>query len=112
MKTPFSLSKEREERFQWSEVYRGIFNVQVWLSSTAYFAILSGLYSFGLFVRLALRLGGVADADSGLATDYRQRYGHREEPGPNPAVDGHSLRSRDAHHRYEHLVLQRKTKGS
>jgi hypothetical protein len=43
---------EREERFKWSEVRRGIFNVQVWLTSTAYFAILSGLYSFGLFVSI------------------------------------------------------------
>jgi hypothetical protein len=41
---------EREERFKWSEVRRGIFNLQVWLSATAYFSILSGLYSFGLFV--------------------------------------------------------------
>ncbi|KAH6623471.1 major facilitator superfamily domain-containing protein [Chaetomium tenue] len=46
----FNPVLEREERFQWSEVRRGIFNVQVWLSSTAYFAILSGLYSFGLFL--------------------------------------------------------------
>ncbi|UNI22514.1 hypothetical protein JDV02_008397 [Purpureocillium takamizusanense] len=46
----FDLAREREERFQWSEVRRGVFNVQVWLSSTAYFAILSGLYSFGLFL--------------------------------------------------------------
>ncbi|GJN82040.1 hypothetical protein PLIIFM63780_005577 [Purpureocillium lilacinum] len=45
-----SLAREREERFRWSEVRRGVFNVQVWLSSTAYFAILSGLYSFGLFL--------------------------------------------------------------
>ncbi|KAK4457961.1 major facilitator superfamily domain-containing protein [Cladorrhinum samala] len=41
---------EREERFKWSEVQRGVFNVQVWLTATAYFAILSGLYSFGLFL--------------------------------------------------------------
>jgi len=33
-------------------VRRGFFNVQVWLSATAYFAILSGLYSFSLFVSL------------------------------------------------------------
>ncbi|KAH7113126.1 hypothetical protein B0J13DRAFT_631248 [Dactylonectria estremocensis] len=33
-----------------SEVRCGVFNVQVWLTSTAYFAILSGLYSFGLFL--------------------------------------------------------------
>ncbi|KAM3508478.1 hypothetical protein MY11210_006719 [Beauveria gryllotalpidicola] len=40
---------EPQEPFQWSEVLRGIFNVQVWLNSTSYFAIISGLYSFGLF---------------------------------------------------------------
>lgn len=49
---PYSPVLEREERFKWSEVYRGVFNLQVWLSATAYFAILSGLYSFGLFVSL------------------------------------------------------------
>jgi hypothetical protein len=36
----------------WSEVRRGIFCVQLWLSASAYFSILSGLYSFGLFVSL------------------------------------------------------------
>ncbi|TDZ62014.1 putative transporter [Colletotrichum trifolii] len=46
----FNASNEREEKFRWSEVARGVMNVQVWLSSTAYFAILSGLYSFGLFL--------------------------------------------------------------
>ena len=39
-----------DERFDWFEVRRGIFNVQVWLSATAYFGILAGLYSFGLFL--------------------------------------------------------------
>ncbi|KAH7389854.1 major facilitator superfamily domain-containing protein [Pyrenochaeta sp. MPI-SDFR-AT-0127] len=38
------------ERFDWAEVKRGIFNLQVWLSATAYFAILCCLYSFGLFL--------------------------------------------------------------
>ncbi|KAH8731695.1 major facilitator superfamily domain-containing protein [Phaeosphaeriaceae sp. PMI808] len=38
------------EPFSWAEVQRGIFNVQVWLSALAYFAILCGLYSFGLFL--------------------------------------------------------------
>jgi predicted MFS family arabinose efflux permease len=38
------------ERFSWSEVKRGVLNLQVWLSALAYFAILSGLYSFGLFL--------------------------------------------------------------
>ncbi|GAB0138810.1 hypothetical protein EsDP_00007032 [Epichloe bromicola] len=46
----FNLAKEKEEPFGWAEVGRGVFNVQVWLTSTAYFAILSGLYSFSLFL--------------------------------------------------------------
>lgn len=41
---------EGTEKFRWSEVKRGLFNIQLWLSATAYFAILSGLYSFGLFL--------------------------------------------------------------
>lgn len=39
-----------DEHLDWAEVRRGIFNVQVWLTACAYFAILSGLYSFGLFL--------------------------------------------------------------
>jgi hypothetical protein len=54
MLTLGSPALEREERFRWSEVRRGLFNVQVWLTATAYFGILSGLYSFGLFVRVPL----------------------------------------------------------
>ncbi|KAI3396071.1 hypothetical protein diail_488 [Diaporthe ilicicola] len=46
----FNVNLEREERFRWSEVKRGVLNIQVWLTATAYFAILSGLYSFGLFL--------------------------------------------------------------
>lgn len=41
---------EMHEAFSWNEVRRGIFNLQVWLSSLAYFSILSGIYSFGLFL--------------------------------------------------------------
>ncbi|KAI1431476.1 major facilitator superfamily domain-containing protein [Xylaria sp. CBS 124048] len=43
-------SGDSEERFAWSEVRRGVFNWQTWLSACAYFGILSGLYSFGLFL--------------------------------------------------------------
>ncbi|KAJ6020785.1 hypothetical protein N7540_006289 [Penicillium herquei] len=39
-----------EQSFMWSEVRRGFLSLQVWLSASAYFAILSGLYSFGLFL--------------------------------------------------------------
>ncbi|KAI3330371.1 major facilitator superfamily domain-containing protein [Ustulina deusta] len=42
--------QEETERFAWSEVARGVFNWQTWLSASAYFGILSGLYSFGLFL--------------------------------------------------------------
>lgn len=45
------------ERFDWAEIKRGIFNVQVWLTATAYFAILSGLYSFGLFLPTIINNG-------------------------------------------------------
>lgn len=43
-------ASHHDEHLSWSEVRRGIFNLQVWLSATAYFGILAGLYSFGLFV--------------------------------------------------------------
>ncbi|OAA66056.1 major facilitator superfamily transporter [Cordyceps fumosorosea ARSEF 2679] len=56
----FSRALERAEPFQWSEVRRGMSNVQVWLSSTAYFAILSGLYSFGLFLPTIVKEIGIA----------------------------------------------------
>jgi hypothetical protein len=48
--TIVSVVHEHEERFQWSEVRRGLFSLQVWFTAPAYFAILSGLYSFSLFV--------------------------------------------------------------
>ena len=40
-----------QESFQWSEVRRGILDPRMWMSATAYFSLLSGMYSFGLFVR-------------------------------------------------------------
>jgi hypothetical protein len=47
---PNGQASEGVEKFRWSEVRRGIINIQLWLTATAYFAILSGLYSFGLFL--------------------------------------------------------------
>jgi hypothetical protein len=47
---PHGQHDEVVENFQWSEVRRGALNIQLWLTATAYFAILSGLYSFGLFL--------------------------------------------------------------
>ncbi|OAL56385.1 MFS general substrate transporter [Pyrenochaeta sp. DS3sAY3a] len=43
-------NSSEHERFDWAEVKRGVFNLQVWLSALAYFAILCCLYSFGLFL--------------------------------------------------------------
>lgn len=47
---PAGQEHEVVEKFKWSEVKRGIINIQLWLTATAYFAILAGLYSFGLFL--------------------------------------------------------------
>lgn len=49
------------ERFDWAEVKRGIFNLQVWLSALAYFAILCCLYSFGLFLPTIVNKGFAKD---------------------------------------------------
>jgi hypothetical protein len=43
---------EKVEKFNWGEVRRGIFSLGTWLTAFAYFGILAGLYSFGLFVRI------------------------------------------------------------
>ncbi|KAH7066763.1 major facilitator superfamily domain-containing protein [Paraphoma chrysanthemicola] len=51
------------EPFDWKEVKRGVFNLQVWLSATAYFAILCGLYSFGLFLPTIVNNGFAKDAN-------------------------------------------------
>lgn len=42
------------ERFKVSEVLRGIRDLRMWLSALAYFSILVGLYSFGLFVSFGM----------------------------------------------------------
>ncbi|EUC39211.1 hypothetical protein COCVIDRAFT_18709 [Bipolaris victoriae FI3] len=49
------------ERFDWAEIKRGVFNLQVWLTATAYFSILSGLYSFGLFLPTIINNGFAKD---------------------------------------------------
>ncbi|KAK6953751.1 hypothetical protein Daesc_003713 [Daldinia eschscholtzii] len=54
--------KEVTERFSWSEVGRGVFSLQTWFTAAAYFGILSGLYSFGLFLPTIITgLGYTAD---------------------------------------------------
>ncbi|KAM3541528.1 hypothetical protein ARSEF1564_005583 [Beauveria bassiana] len=56
----FSRALGREELFQWCEALRGIFNVLIWLNSTSYFAIISGLSSFGLFLPTIVKAIGIA----------------------------------------------------
>ncbi|OQD80460.1 hypothetical protein PENANT_c035G03521 [Penicillium antarcticum] len=58
-----TLASEAES-FKWSEVRRGVLDLQVWFSASAYFAILSGLYSFGLFLPTIIKnLGFAKDAN-------------------------------------------------
>lgn len=55
-------SEHHHEGFQWSEVLRGILSISTWLSATAYFGILAGLYSFGLFLpTIIVELGYTAN---------------------------------------------------
>ncbi|KAJ5101437.1 hypothetical protein NUU61_003659 [Penicillium alfredii] len=63
-KTTEGTAMAEQGSFRWSEVRRGVLSVQVWLSATAYFAILSGLYSFGLFLPTIIQnLGFAKDAN-------------------------------------------------
>ncbi|KAK3312541.1 major facilitator superfamily domain-containing protein [Apodospora peruviana] len=41
---------ERDEKFSFAEIGRAIFSPQTWLTAAAYFGLLSGIYSFGLFL--------------------------------------------------------------
>ncbi|CAK7223996.1 hypothetical protein SBRCBS47491_005397 [Sporothrix bragantina] len=58
-----SPEQEAEEKFSWHEVGRAVFSWQTWLTASAYFGILSGLYSFGLFLpTIIAALGHTANA--------------------------------------------------
>ncbi|PKX91527.1 putative MFS transporter [Aspergillus novofumigatus IBT 16806] len=58
---PEGTIEAEHEAFRWSEVVRGVLDLKMWLSATAYFAILSGLYSFGLFLPTIIKESGFAD---------------------------------------------------
>ncbi|KAL1977142.1 hypothetical protein VTN31DRAFT_1 [Thermomyces dupontii] len=47
---PHNAGDVAGESFKMSEVFRGIRDLRMWLSALAYFSILVGLYSFGLFL--------------------------------------------------------------
>ncbi|KAF6762630.1 MFS general substrate transporter [Ephemerocybe angulata] len=44
------LAVEEEEQFEWREVWRGITDIQTWLTGIAYFGLVVGLYSYSLFL--------------------------------------------------------------
>ncbi|KAK0561334.1 hypothetical protein OC861_005862 [Tilletia horrida] len=44
-----------EEKFEWREVRRGFFEIQVWLTGVAYLCMLNSLYSYSLFLPTILR---------------------------------------------------------
>lgn len=55
-------SPHHHEAFAWSEVRRGILSPSTWFSALAYFGILAGLYSFGLFLpTIIVELGYTAN---------------------------------------------------
>jgi MFS family permease len=43
-------SSEQEEIFEWREVFRGVWEIQVWLTGLAYFGLIVSLYSYSLFL--------------------------------------------------------------
>ncbi|RDL40113.1 MFS general substrate transporter [Venustampulla echinocandica] len=54
--------EHKQEAFRWSEVMRGLFDLSTWLSASAYFGIVAGLYSFGLFLpTIIVELGYTAN---------------------------------------------------
>ncbi|RXW25140.1 hypothetical protein EST38_g705 [Candolleomyces aberdarensis] len=46
-----TIQELEEERFEWREVWRGVTDIQTWLTGIAYFGLLVGLYSYSLFLR-------------------------------------------------------------
>jgi len=55
-----STLASEQESFQWSEVRRGLLDPRMWLSAAAYFSLLSGMYSFGLFLPTIINDSGYA----------------------------------------------------
>ncbi|KAG0646489.1 putative transporter [Hyphodiscus hymeniophilus] len=64
--TPSRLAQDGadhpHEALSWPEVTRGLVSISTWLSACAYFGILAGLYSFGLFLpTIIVELGYTAN---------------------------------------------------
>ncbi|RAK72637.1 putative MFS transporter [Aspergillus fijiensis CBS 313.89] len=56
----YATTEDERETLKWTEVRRGLLDPRMWLSATAYFSILSGLYSFGLFLPTIIEESGFA----------------------------------------------------
>jgi len=48
--TDASSASDKEEVFEWREVFRGVWEIQVWLTGIAYFGLIVSLYSYSLFL--------------------------------------------------------------
>lgn len=54
-----STAAADHDQFSWYQVRRAVFSIQTWLSASAYFCILSALYSFGESFRCAIAFESV-----------------------------------------------------
>ncbi|KAF8897517.1 MFS general substrate transporter [Infundibulicybe gibba] len=45
-----SKNENQDEQFEWREVWRGIVDIQTWLTGFAYFGLIVSLYSYSLFL--------------------------------------------------------------
>ncbi|KAK0664561.1 putative MFS transporter [Cercophora samala] len=67
--TTTTHQSETNETFSWSEVRRGLVYPLTWLTATAYFALLSAIYSIGLFLpTIILKLGPYTPHQAQLMT--------------------------------------------
>jgi len=63
-----SSSSEQEEVFEWREVFRGVWEIQVWLTGIAYFGLIVSLYSYSLFLPTIVAGLGYAGSSAQLHT--------------------------------------------
>ncbi|KAH9482627.1 putative transporter [Psilocybe cubensis] len=66
--TSSSLPAQNEEEFEWREVFRGIWEIQVWLTGLAYFGLIVSLYSYSLFLPTIVAGLGYTGSEAQLHT--------------------------------------------
>jgi hypothetical protein len=91
-----------QEAFRWSEVVRGLLDLRMWLTGTAYLAIVSGLYSFGLFVSRVLTATPEISLlmTRNLAAYHHQGKWLRGRCGQGAALDCYSVCRRSCNDRW------------